>query len=35
MDDVRKRTEREAFTQLLKQFKAEWPIVLATYDRLR
>jgi hypothetical protein len=33
MDDVRKRTEREAFVQLLKQFKAEWPVVVATYDR--
>ncbi|MCL2647349.1 MAG: hypothetical protein FWD61_10165 [Phycisphaerales bacterium] len=33
IDEVRRRTERDAFDQLLKQFKAEWPIVLATYNR--
>ena len=31
MDDVRRRTERDAFAQLLKQFAAEWPVVVATY----
>jgi len=33
MDDARKRAEREAFTQLLAQFKSEWPTVVMTYNR--
>ncbi|MCL2641159.1 MAG: hypothetical protein FWD53_09970 [Phycisphaerales bacterium] len=32
MDQVRRRTEREAFDQLLKQFKTEWPNVVAMYQ---
>jgi len=31
-DQVRRRTERDAFDQLLKQFKSEWPTVVATYQ---
>jgi hypothetical protein len=31
MDDVRRKVEREAFEQMLKQFKAEWPVMVATY----
>ena len=33
MDEVRKRVERDAFEQLLKQFRQEWPVVVATYNR--
>jgi hypothetical protein len=33
IDEVRKRTERQAFEQLIQQFKSEWPTILATYNR--
>jgi hypothetical protein len=33
VDDARHKAEREAFTDLLKQFKEEWPVVVATYNR--
>jgi len=32
MDEVRQKTEREAFVGLLGQLKNEWPNVVATYD---
>lgn len=33
MDEIRKHVERDAFEQLLKQFRQEWPVVVATYNR--
>jgi len=33
MDQVRRKTEREAFEKLIAQFKSEWPTVVATYNR--
>jgi hypothetical protein len=33
VDQVRRRTERKAFEELLASFKSEWPTVLATYNR--
>ena len=32
MDEARRRAEREAFSNLISQFKTEWPAVLANYD---
>ena len=33
MDELRRRVERDAFEQLTKQFRQEWPVVVATYNR--
>lgn len=33
IDQVRRKTERQAFEQLLSEFQSEWPTILATYHR--